>query len=218
MFRSPGLITALALAVTLAACGDSGTPPRVGFEILERRPDGTIKAWVNVGDINREQFAALELPATWIKNQVRESGGTGTGGITSRFLRSPDAAPGEYVVEQHFGYTWLHAATVVQIGVQLEGDPEGDLVAVRVRKYHEYTVEAGTPILALVSPSGEAYFRNGRDADRTVDDPTIPQGWRLVDYTPKEELIIELFDDTLVIRTDNQDSFQGAVPALFGLL
>jgi len=70
--------------------------------------------------------------------------------------------------------------------------------------------------LLLVSPEADAYFRNGRDATRTVDDPTLPDSWRLVDYTPPDTLVIELFDETLVIRTDNQDSFQGPVPALQG--
>lgn len=215
------LCLVLALSTCVFACGDGSTPAdeperRVGFEILERLPNGNLKAWVNTGDITREEFDALELPANWLKNQPRESGGAGPGGISSRFLRSPDAVEGEYVLEELFGFLWLHAATVVQIGVPIGGD--GELTAVRVRKYHEYTVEAGVPILLLVSPEGDAYFRNGRDATRTVDDPTLPDSWRLVDFTPAGPLIIELFDETLVIRTDNQDSFQGPVPALQGRL
>lgn len=216
---------ALALLTCVLGCGDGSTPPdeqpapRVGFEILERRPDGTIRAWVNTGDITREEFDALELPETWFKNQPRESGGEGgpsAGGISSRFLRSPDAVEGEFAVEEHFGFQWFHAATVVQIGVPIGGD--GLLTAVRVRKFHEYTVQPGTPILLLVSPEGDAYFRNGRDANRTFDDPALPDSWRLVDYTPSDTLIIELFVENLVIRTDNQDSFQGPVPSLQGRL
>lgn len=116
-------------------------------------------------------------------------------------------------MQEMFGFQWLHAATVVEIGVPIGGD--GLLTAVRVRKY---TVEAGSPVLLLVSPEGGAYFRNGRDATRTVDAPSIPESWRLVDYTPTDILVIELFVQNLVIRTDNQDSFQGPVPALEGRL
>lgn len=216
----PRLFVAFALSTFVFGCGEGSTgpaepTPRVGFEILERLPDGDIRAWVSTGGITREEFDALELADNWFKNQPRQGGGQagpGTGGISSRFLRSPDEVEGEFTVREHFGFEWFHAATIVQIGVPIGGD--GLLVAVRVRKYHEYTVEPGTPILLLVSPEGDAYFRNGRDATRTVDDPTLPDSWRLVDYVPQDILTIELFESNLVIRTDNQDSFQGPVPAL----
>ena len=62
------------------------------------------------------------------------------------------------------------------------------------------------------------YFRVGRDADRTTDEFSIPDGWRLEPYTPSEPLIIELFGETLVIRTDNNDSFQGPLTGLDDVL
>lgn len=221
MKKPSRLSLVLAFAACVFSCGDDGTvleepASQIGFEILERLPNGNLKAWISP-DITREAFDALELPSNFFKNQPREGGGTEAGGISNRFLRSPDAVlDGEFAVEELFGFQWFHAATVVQIGVPIGGD--GLLTAVRVRKYHEYTVDAGSPILLLVSPEGDAYFRNGRDATRTVDDPTIPDSWRLVEYTPAETLIIELFDGNLVIRTDNQDSFQGPVPSLQGRL
>lgn len=218
---------AFALSTLVLGCGDGSTPAdeatperapaRVGFEILERLPNGHIRAWVNTGNITLDQFNALELPSTWFKNQPRESGGQGgpgAGGISSRFLSSPDLAEGEFTVQEHFGHQWFHAATVIEIGVPIGGD--GLLFAARVKKFHEYTVQPGTPILLLVSPEGDAYFRNGRDATRMVDDPMLPDSWRLVDYTPSDTLTIELFDSNLVIRTDNEDSFQGPVPSLQG--
>jgi len=66
----------------------------------------------------------------------------------------------------------------------------------------------------LVSPDGDVYFRIGRDANRVSDEPTIPNLWRLEEYITQEKLVIELFEENLVIRTDNQDSFQGPVPEL----
>ena len=69
-------------------------------------------------------------------------------------------------------------------------------------------------MVLLVSPEDEVYFRINRDADRTTDDFSLPAGWRLKRYTPLENLRIELFDETLVIRADNEDSFKGPVPAL----
>jgi hypothetical protein len=73
-------------------------------------------------------------------------------------------------------------------------------------------------MVLLISPDDEVYFRVGRDADRTTDEFSIPGGWRLESYTPSEPLIIELFGETLVIRTDNNDSFQGPIIGLDGVL
>ncbi len=87
-----------------------------------------------------------------------------------------------------------------------------------VRKYHEITYNAGSILVLLVAPSGDVYFRIGRNANRVSDQPTIPDLWRLVEYTTPEKLVIELFEGNLVIRTDNEDSFQGPVPELRAVL
>jgi hypothetical protein len=203
------------LATFVIGCGDGSsgseeTEARIGFEITEAQPDGTLRAWISP-DITREEFDALELPDGWRKNQPRESDPD-----SSRFLRSPDApVDGEFVWEELFGFDWRHSATVVQIGVPING--EGLLIASRVRKYHELTFNAGSTITVLLSPRGDAYFRMGRDADRTSDDPTIPDSWRLVEYTTPERIVIELLVENLVIRSHNQDSFQGPVPELGAL-
>ncbi|MEZ5244542.1 MAG: haloalkane dehalogenase [Acidimicrobiales bacterium] len=46
---------------------------RVGFELLQRMDDGTLRAWVSADPMTLEQFEAIELPPGWIKNQPRES-------------------------------------------------------------------------------------------------------------------------------------------------
>lgn len=178
-----------------------------GFEILEPQPDGTFRAWVSPA-ISRDEFAALELPDGWIKNQPREAGVDGPD--ASRFLRSPDGLEeGDLLVEVMFGFPWLHVATVVEQAVPL--DEDGLLLVTSVRKYHEITYNAGSTLVLLVAPSGDVYFRIGRDADRVSDQPTIPSQWRLVEYTTQESLVLELFNGNEVIRTDNEDSFQGPV-------
>ena len=73
-------------------------------------------------------------------------------------------------------------------------------------------------MVLLISPEGEVYFRIGRDALRVSDEPSIPNLWRLEEYTTPEKLVIELFEENLVIRTDNEDSFQGPVSELEGVL
>ena len=182
---------------------------RVGFEILEIQSPTSIRAWIS-SDITWEEFDALELPPRWRKNQPREGGHQVKGPDSGRFLRSPDAKEdGEFLDQELFGFTWRHSATVVQMGTPL--DEGGLLMAATVKKFHELTFDAGSILVLLVSPENELYFRIGRDADRSSDEPTIPAGWRLVEYTTPEELVFRLFDRNLVIRTDNQDSFQGPV-------
>jgi len=39
----------------------------------------------------------------------------------------------------------------------------------------------------------------------------------LIEYTTPDELVILLAERNLVIRTDNEDSFQGPVPELAGV-
>jgi hypothetical protein len=39
-----------------------------------------------------------------------------------------------------------------------------------------------------------------------------------VEYMTPEKLVIELFEGNLVIRADNEDSFQGPVPELSAVL
>ena len=185
-----------------------------GFEILEPQPDGTFRAWVSPA-ITGEEFAALELPDGWIKNQPREAGVDGPD--ATRFLRSPDGLEeGDVLVEEIFGFPWLHVATVVEQAAPL--DEDGLLMVTSVRKYHEITYNAGSILVLLVAPSGDVYFRIRRNANRVSDQPTIPDLWRLVEYTTPEKLVIELFEGNLVIRADNEDSFQGPVPELRAVL
>lgn len=184
---------------------------RVGFEVIEELSPTELRAWVSPA-ITREQFDALELPSNWLKNQPRQSEGD-----ASRFLRSPDGTmDGEFLVEPYFGFVWLHVATIIESEIAI--DDAGLLRGTRVRKYHEVTFYPGSTLVVLVSPEGEAYFRLTRDADRESDVPTIPDGWQLVEYTTTETLVIELFEGNLVIRADNEDSFQGPVPELAALL
>ena len=201
------------------SCGDSqeAQSQARGFEIIEFRPDGTLRAWISP-QITYEEFIALEVPAGWIKNQPRTgSASADTDSVTSRFLRSPDATEeGDIVVEEFFGFNWFHAATIIDTNVPL--DDSGILRGVRVRKFHEVTFGAGSKLVLLESPGGDLYFRIGRDADRTVDVPTIPEGWALAEVTTPGELALLLAPENIVIRTDNEDSFQGPLPELGSLL
>lgn len=180
---------------------------RVGFEVLEIQSPNSIRAWISA-DISFEEFEALEVPPGWFKNQPRESADCSPD--AGRFTRSPDSTEdGDILQEEFFGFNWFHSATVTDRNVPVDG--EGVLVGAYVRKFHELTYEAGSCIVLLTSPEGEVYFRIGRDANRESDEPTIPNLWRLEEYVLPERLVIKLFERNLVIRTDNQDSFQGPI-------
>ena len=211
------LVWAAAALAVLAACSDgSDSPPpqaeaeeeeRIGFEILEIQSPTSIRAWISP-EISFEEFEALEVPPGWRKNQPRESAACGPSG--GRFPRSPDTTREEGVlIEEHFGFNWFHSATVIEANVPL--DEDGLLLGATVRKFHEVDYAAGSCMVLLISPDEDIYFRIGRDAQRVNDQPSIPNLWRLEEYTVPEDIVIKLFGNTRVIRTDNQDSFQGPV-------
>ncbi len=187
---------------------------QVGFEILEVQSPNSIRAWISP-TVTFDEFTALEVPMGWLKNQPREA--PDCQADTVRFLRSPDGEEeGDILIQEHFGFDWFHSATVVETDVPL--DEAGLLRGFRVRKFHELTFEAGRCMVLLTSPEGEVYYRVGRDVNRMSDAPTLPPDWEIRRHTTTEPLVIQLFDETLVIRTDNEDSFQGPVPQLRGEL
>lgn len=229
--RTPSLVGVVVLAVILSGCAsqvevrtvseqlfgfddEMQSPAKagaVGFEIIEVVSRDELRAWISV-EIDQAGFDDLDLPVGWIKNQPRESEPD-----FARFLRSPDSpAEGEYLVGDAFGYDWQHAATIVDSRVEL--DEEGLLGGSLVRKYHELVFVEGRDIVVLVSPEADAYVRVTRDANRTVEDPSIPMGWRLETLTLEEPLRMILPEYTTVIRADNEDSFQGPVAELEGML
>jgi hypothetical protein len=184
---------------------DDVAADRVGFEILEVMNDGTIRAWIAT-DMTQEQFDAIELPTGWIKNQPREGEPD-----AARFLGSPGAG-GVLVEAMHFGYKWFHSATITSTGDIL--DDAGLLRAATVEKVHEISFDSGSTLTLLISPEGDTYVMVSRDAGRATDEPTIPAGWRIEEYVAEDGYTTQLSGKTVVIRMDNEDSFQGPVTSL----
>lgn len=185
--------------------GPDEEPVRVGYEILNFRGPDEIVVWVNA-DMTPEEFDAIELTPGWIKNQPRE-----VEPDSGSFARSPDAsADGPLTEEVLFGHTWRHNATVIELNTML--DPGGLLRLNRIAKFHDVGFDAGRTLTLLVSPEGEQYVRISRDAGRTTDDPTLPDGWELIERVIDAELSFRLPNPTDNIRADNEDSFQGPLP------
>lgn len=186
-------------------------PRHPGHEVLEPAPAfPRLRVW-GTTELTPEEYDALVLPPGWLRNQPRE----GTGAV-GRFLHSPGAASdGEFTRREMFGIPWLHQATVVGLDGPL--DPAGLLTAARVDKHHELLWPAGRAITLLTSPAGLRYILVSRDARRTAEVPTLPPGWTLEVVPLFRDLDLVLPRPTTVIRADNEDSFQGPLPAHLGL-
>ena len=181
---------------------------RVGFELVQIVSADSILVWTNSDMLTLEQFDAIELTSSWVKNEPREAMPN-----YAKFLRSPDATQeGEFITAEHFGYNWLFNAQVLENNVALPDNNQGLLTGRYIAKYHEVTFNAESTISILVSPTGEEYILISRDVNRTSDIPLIPETWRIEERLISEELIIDLPNPTLNIRAENnQDSWQGPV-------
>lgn len=196
----------LVAAIALVLPGISIAQEPVGHELLDASSGLPIVVWGNQ-EITTPEYDALVLPPGWLRNQPRESVGQ-----TGQFLRSPGLpADGEFTTQEMFGFTWLHQASVVALGGNL--DPDGLLQASTVEKHHELLWTAGSSITVLTSPDAVHYILVSRDAQRTSDTPTMPSGWTLEMMDLEQDLLIQLPLHATVIRADNEDSFQGPVPA-----
>ena len=200
----------LALAgLLVAACqthAQENRDKKVGYEILQIKSFNEIVAWGSK-DITREQFEAIKLPFGWFKNQPRE-----VEMDDARFLNSPGREEGSFLKAERFGHEWLHVATVKG---RVKLDPKRRLVGSKVFKDHIVAFDEGRTLTLLISPTGEVFPRITRDANRTSEEPSLPKDWRLVEHQLNRTVEFRLTDEVTVIRTDNQDSFQG--PVEYGL-
>ena len=184
----------------------ASVPVNPGHELIDTSGFPNLVVW-GTDDLTIAEYDALTPPAGWMRNQPREGVGQ-----TDRFLRSPGRdADGDFTRQEMFGIWWLHQATIVSIDGSL--DPEDLLNATTVEKHHEMSWCAGSSITILTSPEGARYILVSRDARRTFDTPTSPDGWMLEVILLEEDLRILLPLHTTVIRADNEDSFQGPLPS-----
>jgi haloalkane dehalogenase len=177
---------------------------RVGYELLNVISDSEMIAW-RTFDITEAEYNALELPSGWNNGQIRELNFD-----DERFKRSPGSEnDGPLTVEELFGFSWEHVATIIERGIDLNDD--GLLLANRVDKHHELTYRANRTVSLIVSPEGDHYVLATRDPNRTEEEPAIPSSWQKIDTLINNDWIIELPNPTLNIRTQNQDSYQGPI-------
>lgn len=184
--------------------------PNPGHEVFDLSGFPVRLIGWGTSELTPDEYGALPLDSGWMRNQSLAAGAVGQ---FARFLRSPGAAAdGEFTRQEMWGVSWLHQVNILPL-TQGNLDPQGLLRAVTVEKHHELGWCAGSSVAILTSPEGDRYIRVSRNAERTSDTPTIPDDWTLESLLLEDTLTVRLLEQTTVIRTDNEDSFQGPLPS-----
>ncbi|MEL6486204.1 MAG: hypothetical protein AAFQ13_03550 [Pseudomonadota bacterium] len=211
------LASLAAIAMSTAACSgaqieqcvDRPLKPsakRQGFELIDL-PSGEV--WLT-RDWELEDFRSFSLPLSWSlwrKNDPRT--GAASGGS---FMRSPGCELGEFTYMRAHGREFLHVVNLHNLGERPKGT-DGLIRAVALTKHHALRFDEGGPIEVLTNPEGERFALIARTLDDTPDTPTLPDGWTITRARLAAPFSVNLDGEVSVLRMDNEDSFQGPLPA-----
>ncbi len=118
-------------------------------------------------------------------------------------------ADGHYTYLQAFDREFLNVVKLISAGQPV--DDQELIRRTELEKHHLLTYAAGSTVNILHNPAGERFIGVSRSADRTSDTFTLPEGWTLTSHVVSAELPVELSGNVSVLRTDNEDSFQGPI-------
>jgi len=170
-----------------------------GYELIDLLNK---EVWVT-SDFTAEEYAEFSPPLLWIKNDPRI--GMADGG---EFLRSPGCSEsGQFTCMRAFDKGFLKVVQLVTLNTPV--DNQGLIRRTELEKYHLLTYSAGSTVNILHNPAGERFIGVSRSVDRSSDTFTLPEGWNLTFHVLSTDLTIELSGNVSVLRTDNEDSFQG---------
>ena len=148
-------------------------------------------------------YVSFSPPIFWIKNDPRI-------GMSNQaeFLRSPGCdEDGQFTYLMKFDKRFMK---VVQLrSMNNPVDSEGLISRTELEKYHVLTYDSGQTVNILENPSGERFIEVSRSVNRSSDTFTLPEGWILTNHFLQTDLQVELLGSVSVLRTDNEDSFQG---------
>ncbi len=169
------------------------------IDLLNREVWGT-------SDFSEQEYAAFSPPLLWIKNDPRvliaDEG---------EFLRSPGCAePGLYTYLHAFDKGFLNVVKLISMDQPADG--QGLIRRTELEKYHLLTYFSGRTVDILQNPTGESFIWVSRSENRPSDTFTLPDGWSLTSHVLSSELTVDLSGTVSVLRTDNEDSFQGPLP------
>jgi len=163
------------------------------------------EVWVT-GDFTSEEYTSFTPPFLWIKNDPRILMADG-----GEFLRSPGCSePGQFTYLLAFDKGFLNVVRLIEMN--MPADTQGLIRKTELEKYHLVTYFSGRTVYILQSPTGERYIEVSRSVDRLSDTFTLPVGWTLTEHELQTDLQVELSGALSVLRTDNEDSFQGPLP------
>ena len=173
-----------------------------GYELFDLQHK---EVWLTL-DFTAQEYAEFSPPFLWVKNDPRV-------GVADKaeFLRSPGCSDeGQFTYMQAFDKEFLNVVRFMEMNVPT--DTQGLIRMIKLEKYHLLTYFSGRTVNILQSPTGERYIEVSRSVDRLSDTFTLPEGWTLTEQYLETDLQVELSGNVSVLRTDNEDSYQGPLP------
>jgi hypothetical protein len=183
---------------------------------LEPASDGEVAGYELIDLLNKEvwatsgftpeEYAAFTPPLLWLKNDPRIM-------VADRaeFLKSPGCSePGQFTYMRAYDKGFLNVVQLITLDTPV--DDQGLIRRTELEKYHVLTYFSGRTVSILQGPTGERFIWVARTVDRPPDPVTLPEGWNLTTHVLQTELPVDLSGNVSVLRTDNEDSFQGPLP------
>jgi pimeloyl-ACP methyl ester carboxylesterase len=175
---------------------------KVGYELIDLLHK---EVWAT-SHFTEEEYNAFSPPLLWIKNDPRIMMAD-----KAEFLQSPGCdESGEFTYIWKFEKLFLKVVQLVKMNKPV--DSEGLIRITELEKYHLLTYYSGRNVSILENPDGERFIEVSRSVNRSSDTFTLPDDWTLTTQVLQEELKLELTGIVSVLRTDNEDSFQGPLP------
>ena len=162
-------------------------------------------------EFSPQDFHDLGLPlhwAHWFKNDPRVVLAS-----SAQFVKSPGCADGEYTYMTAFGRNFVQVVHLDRISVLGKGDAK--LRAITLEKHHGVTFAADQTVRVLQSPEGERYIAVAQTLDRSDAPVALPAGWSIDTHHLAQDLQVDLVGEVRVLRTTNEDSYQGPVHTSF---
>jgi hypothetical protein len=175
---------------------------RIGYELIDLLHK---EVWAT-SHFTAEEYDAFSPPLLWIKNDPRIMMAD-----KAEFLQSPGCKEsGEFTYIWKFEKFFLKVVQLVKMNKP--ADTEGLIRITELEKYHLLTYYSSRNVSILENPDGERFIEVSRSVNRPSDTFTLPDDWTLTTQVLQEELQLELTGIVSVLRTDNEDSFQGPLP------
>ena len=169
------------------------------IDLLEKKVWGT-------PDFTPAEYAAFSPPLFWIKNDPRIMLAD-----QAEFLQSPGCSePGQFSYMRAYDKEFLNVVQLITMGTPV--DDQGLIRRTELEKYHVLTYFSGRTVSILQGPTGARFIWVARTVDRPPDPVTLPEGWTLSTHELQTDLQVDLLGNVSVLRTENEDSYQGPLP------